>query len=694
MQNNVIWSIDFRDNINVDELNKKISDFYRSYPLSTIILQVPSTKGAVSSLVEKIDNRVKIRIASAYDDERIEAFKNVIYKSGATWKEAYFDSVVYTRNETIRILREIEKIESGIMENWSDLQKTIYIYDKLKESIMYDHKYEKKTWSEIRSLRGLITKQTVCAGYSLILKEILERNGITCQFITGNSHAWNVIIIDDNIYSADLTCDNSNFISGKLNTHEFLGQDPNLFRKNRPSEREEPHKHLMNNLSTLNGNLVKEISESVNIEKEYDTVGNIFRRNDGTSFYLVQVDSKRNNNKNNDGLYNKYYYADIDRNGNVQNPKILHSKSNINRFVNKLKMGTKGLDEYSTAISNVLFSKENIESSETYNTSYIGEATTNFGKKPVRNINQIIKKSEEIERFKILTRIFERSNGTKILVEYTNSIKNVNGRNIYKYTVYESITKNNKIILKENTIYSEEQLLTTKKTNISDKLLSREMLKKHTKENGGYIGYINDKGKMMYNPEIAKVFNINKRREITNNNPDRPIILPTFKELEDLAYTYEILYNKENNEIVVRNIKNKKILNDERKKIKAIFANIWLYSAGFKTNKTEARKGINEAFKNEYAKLYNEITQQIMYDMKYFGYIDTVKIYNLLLNSNNLNADKIFANLFKNEFQTNIIYQLFYNIVKPNKLKNINPEILYNVNYANSLVQKRFGLVR
>ena len=38
-------------------------------------------------------------------------------------------------------------------------------------------------------------------------------------------------------------------------------------------------------------------------------------------------------------LYNKYYYADIDRNGNVQNPKILHSKSNINRFVNKLKAG-------------------------------------------------------------------------------------------------------------------------------------------------------------------------------------------------------------------------------------------------------------------------------------------------------------------------------------------------------------------
>ena len=52
-----------------------------------------------------------------------------------------------------------------------------------------------------------------------------------------------------------------------------------------------------------------------------------------------------------------------------------------------------------------------------------------------------IKKSEEFERFKILTRIFERSNGTKILVEYTNSIKNVNGRNIYKYKWWREFKK-------------------------------------------------------------------------------------------------------------------------------------------------------------------------------------------------------------------------------------------------------------
>lgn len=35
---------------------------------------------------------------------------------------------------------------------------------------MYDPKHEQKLSSETRSLRGLITKNTVCAGYAMILK--------------------------------------------------------------------------------------------------------------------------------------------------------------------------------------------------------------------------------------------------------------------------------------------------------------------------------------------------------------------------------------------------------------------------------------------------------------------------------------------------------------------------------------------
>ena len=44
------------------------------------------------------------------------------------------------------ILREIERIESGIKETYSDLEKIIYIYNYLKKDIMYDPKYETESY--------------------------------------------------------------------------------------------------------------------------------------------------------------------------------------------------------------------------------------------------------------------------------------------------------------------------------------------------------------------------------------------------------------------------------------------------------------------------------------------------------------------------------------------------------------------
>ena len=106
MADYVTWKLDFRDKINYEELNKKIDSFIKQNPKIQLVIEVPSTKGATSSCLRKLDNRVKIRIAGAFDDKRVENYKNVVYKSGARCKEAYVDSVIYTRNETIKILEE------------------------------------------------------------------------------------------------------------------------------------------------------------------------------------------------------------------------------------------------------------------------------------------------------------------------------------------------------------------------------------------------------------------------------------------------------------------------------------------------------------------------------------------------------------------------------------------------------------
>ena len=96
-----------------------------------------------------------------------------------------FQKLIENRNEAIKIVEAMEKIEAGLDRNWLTIQKVLYIYNYLRENIMYDPKHEQKLSSEIRSLRGLITKNTVCAGYAMIFKELMDRNGIYCEYARG-----------------------------------------------------------------------------------------------------------------------------------------------------------------------------------------------------------------------------------------------------------------------------------------------------------------------------------------------------------------------------------------------------------------------------------------------------------------------------------------------------------------------------
>ena len=114
MKQYTLINMNFRDKVNVEELNKRIESFTRMNPNLDYVINIPDTIGVSSSFVQKLHPKVKIRIASSYDDDRLESFKDVKYNTGEDCKAAYIDSVIYTRNETIKILREIEEIEKGI----------------------------------------------------------------------------------------------------------------------------------------------------------------------------------------------------------------------------------------------------------------------------------------------------------------------------------------------------------------------------------------------------------------------------------------------------------------------------------------------------------------------------------------------------------------------------------------------------
>lgn len=166
---------------------QRLNNIKRSDPSQKILVDIPNTKGISSEMLKTLDPGVSIRIAGAYDEERVKRLGGVKYSNGETG-QYYTDAVIYSRNEVITILSAMEKIEKGFEgQDFTKLEKLVYIYDKLKSGIMYDPKHEGKKSSETRSLRGFITRETVCAGYAVMFKEMLDRQGIECHYVAGKS---------------------------------------------------------------------------------------------------------------------------------------------------------------------------------------------------------------------------------------------------------------------------------------------------------------------------------------------------------------------------------------------------------------------------------------------------------------------------------------------------------------------------
>ena len=104
-----------------------VNNYCKKYPNSKILVEIQNTKGITSNMISQLDENVGIRIAGGYDEARLNRYKGAVFGNESV-EDYYYNSVIYTRNETINILTAIEKIESNIDKNWSDIQKIIYIY--------------------------------------------------------------------------------------------------------------------------------------------------------------------------------------------------------------------------------------------------------------------------------------------------------------------------------------------------------------------------------------------------------------------------------------------------------------------------------------------------------------------------------------------------------------------------------------
>ena len=670
-----------------------VKNICKNNPNKKLLIEVQNTKGITSSMIKELGDNIAFRIAGGYDEERVNRKKNTLYTSGETG-EYFISAVIYSKNETIKILETIEKIESGINENWSDIQKLVYIYEKLKTSILYDPKFEDKLSSETRSLRGLITKQTVCAGYSMILKEFMDRSNIECEYVEGwtkknhkGAHAWNIITIEGKKYPIDLTWDNTKYRAGELSTFAWLGQSIKVFSESHFPEPEEKTQDYIHTLSQIDQKTIKQIYSIIGSNRTKDYKTTIYRgtREDNSKFIVAQIgDAKINGVK-----YYRYYF--LEDNGL---PLILYSETNLTYLVDSKKFDRSIPKGYETAITDILFSKENIMDSLSKRTFYIGRASKNeIGKEPdpVTSCNEIIKSEEKRNLFNYQTKRMKRSDESIFIIQKMDSKPiEIRDTKVFKFDILEMVKENGETVLKRNVVYTENDLFEDNRQRLKDDFLSRSRLNRKSKEYGGYIGYYDKNGIRRYNQSLLDFFGTSRRVEIEDLNKPKYEI-PKFSELKDLVSRYEIYIDSQNpydqnpNNIKIRDIKTKSIVTDKKIFKDAMLANIWLSSAGIKYYEDDIRPGYNYAFNEAAETLYNAICKQLSLDCKLHKVIDTVS---LLRNAPTINNYKynedIVLGLFRSKYQTAFLNTIFLESLGINNVEK-SPQPLFSATYAYDL---------
>lgn len=116
---------------------------------------------------------------------------------------------------------------SGISQSASDYDKALYVFETLIKNVDYD----KDSIENQNILSVFIYKSTVCQGYADAAWYLLEQLDIKSTIITGTanneSHAWNLVYLDDAYYYMDVTWGNSKYLdsnndtSGRINYAYF-----------------------------------------------------------------------------------------------------------------------------------------------------------------------------------------------------------------------------------------------------------------------------------------------------------------------------------------------------------------------------------------------------------------------------------------------------------------------------------------
>lgn len=148
-------------------------------------------------------------------DPEIMFYEGCRYRTDGLLTLKYSKDRDYILNAVQKTVQRADEILGSIIKpGMTDFEKELAIHDFIVNNCRYDIENMRKgtTPPESHTAYGVLVNGTaVCEGYANAMKLLLNRAGIPCLIVVGNSkgesHAWNMVSLDGEYYHVDATWD-------------------------------------------------------------------------------------------------------------------------------------------------------------------------------------------------------------------------------------------------------------------------------------------------------------------------------------------------------------------------------------------------------------------------------------------------------------------------------------------------------
>lgn len=369
----------------------------------------------------------------------------------------YIERTAYNPKELSNIIREFQKIEKKLDSNWTDLEKSMYIYNLLSRTIKYKREFDSGYANGLNvfwSLNCILYRNSSSAGFSMIFKELMDRNNISCDYqFMDDEYSWNILSINGKNYGIDLTRD---AVKNTLFNH-FGREDSNQFYSDNHRTIKD-FETVKYNLSVLTYDELSNAYAKIS-DVEHEVFMDVFKEVktiDGGHYLIAELGSIEHVN----------YYLQ----GKVSHINYFYAHDNVDLYTE--------------------LTRDAIDS--------------------LRSNNYVLGRNNSLKEGMPRFNKYTRKDGSSFII-FPMSAKIERG--IKKYHLIEIDSVNGKEMLKRINISSENNLErmddVSSKRLIADYLLSEYRLKDRLENYGGYIGYIASTTKDYFNSEGGLSINNN-----------------------------------------------------------------------------------------------------------------------------------------------------------------------------------------